>query len=441
MDDDDETEEEEIRTNINKRWKSDLEIFDRKATLQGNVYSLEALLGGADELYSFDNINKIWVAQGEELKDVDDPSNWGNDRTSTIKSVLPYSLEWNERISQTSTAAAPLSTDALYVKACTRLRRYKALVDSTATVDAQDKARDEMAEAWRQWRHQSFEFTSMGDLQHYGEALDMEGRQAIADALEVELSLLQAWVEEPFLSETKERKRKERKAASTLKAPATDSTPQPIDFSLYVNFGNDEEDIKGPNRTNAYPLSNLLFILPPPPPPTVATLAAIPIVAQAIPTLVPQGTLSSTGFSKTPGMLADNRVLPKWAKGVLYCNSYLSLRQWMEDRVRELVQKSDVLGDKKEWLLNELYGPPRSDLTRSEKRISASTRVFNGLPDEQKPVLLHGKTQVEGFTKNEYHRDFVVVCRLSFDIDGGTIHYTTRPCGHVVTSNDILIRH
>ncbi|KAG8771890.1 hypothetical protein FRC16_005789, partial [Serendipita sp. 398] len=408
MDDDDETEEEEIRTNINKRWKSDLEIFDRKATLQENVYDLESLLGGADEFYSFDNINEIWVTQEEELNDVDDPSNWGNDRTSTIESILPYSLKWNECKSQTSTAAAPLSADELYIKACTKLREYKALVDSRANVDAQCKARDEMAEAWRRWRHQSSDFVTIGDLKRYGEVLDMEGRQAIADALEVESSLLQAWVEEPFLRETRERKRKEGKAASTLKARATDSTPQPIDFSLYVNFGNDEEDIKSLNRTNAYPLSNLPFILPPPPPPTVTTLAAIPIVAQAIPTLVPQGTLSSTGFSKTPGTLADNRVLPKWAKGVLYCNSYLSLRQWMEDRVRELVQKSDVLEDKKEWLLNELYGPPRSDLTRSEKRISASTRVFNGLPDEQKPVLLHGKTQVEGFTKNEYHRDFVV---------------------------------
>ncbi|KAG8842556.1 hypothetical protein FRB91_004107 [Serendipita sp. 411] len=285
MDDDDETEEEEIRTNINKRWKSDLEIFDRKATLQENVYDLESLLGGADEFYSFDNINEIWVTQEEELNDVDDPSNWGNDRTSTIESILPYSLKWNECKSQTSTAAAPLSADELYIKACTKLREYKALVDSRANVDAQCKARDEMAEAWRRWRHQSSDFVTIGDLKRYGEVLDMEGRQAIADALEVESSLLQAWVEEPFLRETRERKRKEGKAASTLKARATDSTPQPIDFSLYVNFGNDEEDIKSLNRTNAYPLSNLPFILPPPPPPTVTTLAAIPIVAQAIPTL------------------------------------------------------------------------------------------------------------------------------------------------------------
>ncbi|KAG8771793.1 hypothetical protein FRC16_005842, partial [Serendipita sp. 398] len=428
MDDDDETEEEEIRTSINKRWKSDLEIFDRKATLQENVYDLEALLGGADELYSFDNLNKIWVTNGEKSKDVDDPLTWGNDTTSTIKSVLPYSLEWNERKSQTGTAATPLNADELYVKACTKLWEYKALVDPRANVDAQHKARNEMAEAWRRWHHQSSDFITMGDLQRYGEVLDMEGRQAIANALEVESSLLQAWVEEPLPREAKDTRQKESQSPLAPKEPATDSTPGPVDFSSYINFDDDEGDVKSSTEENKYP-SYPLFIFPPLLSPPATTLG----VAQSIQTVIAQGSSSITSFSKTPESLANDRILPKWAKEVLYSDNYLSLKQWMENRERELVRQSDVLEEKKEWVLNELYGPPRSDLTRTEKRIRPSTRAFNGLPEEQKPILLHGQAQVEGFTENGRHRDFVVVCRLSFDIDDGTIHYTTRPCGHVVT--------
>ncbi|KAG8772810.1 hypothetical protein FRC15_002461 [Serendipita sp. 397] len=297
-----------------------------------------------------------------------------------------------------------------------------------------------MAETWRHWHRQSAGFVSMGDLRQYGEALDAEGRGAIADALEVQSRLLQTWVDEPLTNEEKERRREERGAISSPKRLTAKATSQSVDIFKYINFGDDEENINDTNEDE-----NNLQIYPPitlpPLPPTIPTPAAIPTASQQVPTIVSQGSSLVTNFSKTPVTLIKAKTLQPWARDVLYCNDHLSLTRWMENRARALEQKREVLEDRKEWLLNELNGPPRSDLTAKEKKIRPSTRAFNGLPKDQKPVLLHGQQAVKDFTSEEHVRDHVVVCRLSFCIDDGALVYETRPCGHVVTSHDILIRH
>ncbi|KAG8853333.1 hypothetical protein FRB91_005097 [Serendipita sp. 411] len=442
-DDEEETDEATIGPYVNKRMKCNIPIFDRTATLQGDIYGLDLLFEEEGEFHSFDNINNTWTIHGES-KEVDDPSTRGNDKQVTIQSALPISLEWEERESQTSTAAALLSADELYVHACTTLRAYKHRVELGADADVQRKARDEMANAWKQWRQRSLDFIDMGALRQYGEVLDSKGRLAIADALGVQSSSLVAWVEESLTTEEKEERRRERKQISAPKELAPGFTPDFVDFSQYINFGDDEEDA---NKSTDNDLSTLAYA-PPMLPPLIPLIPSTPAILphhvplQHVVAPVPQASSSTVAFSKTPEDLVKTGPLPKWAKGVLYCNSHQSLKQWMDARATSLVQKADVLGDKEKWLLDELNGPPRSNLTRGEMKIRPSTRAFNGLPDDQKPVLLHGKAAVKEFTESKHEREFVVVCRTSFHIEeNGVFDYRTRPCGHVVTSHDILIRH
>ncbi|KAG9024483.1 hypothetical protein FS842_005468 [Serendipita sp. 407] len=182
-DDEEETDEATIGTYVNKRLKCNIPILDRTATLQGDIYGLDLLFEEEGEFYFFDDLNNSWITHGVESKEVDDPSIRGNDNRSTTQSALPISLERDECESQTSTAAAPLSTDEIYDDACAKLRAYKARVDLGADADIQGEARDEMASAWRRWHQRSLEFIGMDALRQYGEALDKEGRLAIAYAL------------------------------------------------------------------------------------------------------------------------------------------------------------------------------------------------------------------------------------------------------------------
>ncbi|KAG8853334.1 hypothetical protein FRB91_005098 [Serendipita sp. 411] len=439
-----ETDEPTIGANVNKRLKCNIPIFDRTASMQGDVYGLVPLFEGVEEFYSFENINNIWVAHKEDLKDVDNPSTRGNDGELQITSALPIHLGWDERNSQASTVAAPLNADELYDDACAKLRAYKARVDLGADADIQGEARDEMASAWRRWHQISSEFIGIDALRQYGEVLDKEGRLAIADVLGVESQSLQAWIDESLTAEEREKQTWERKGASALKDTAPGSTPDFADFSRYIDFGDDEEDTINSTNNDLYTLSYAPFILLPLIPETVSPPAVLPPLVPQPPVLapIPLASSSAVAFSKTPKNLVETGLLPKWAKEVLYCNNHQSLKQWMDTRAMALAQKADVLGDKEKWLLDELNGPPRSNLTRGEMRIRSSTRAFNALPEDQKPVLLHGKVAVKDFTNSRYEREFVVVCRTSFYIEeNGVFDYRTRPCGHIVTSHDILIRH
>ncbi|KAG9028050.1 hypothetical protein FS842_004812, partial [Serendipita sp. 407] len=437
--DDEETEEGRIGVNVNKRPRCDESLNEWKATLQAGVYDLQSLFEKNEELYWFDDINSIWMTH-RESNDVDDPQNRDNDNQSTLESALLLASEWEERSLSTGTVVVPVMTSELYSVAREKLRIYVTLINSGDDTEAQKKACDDMAEAWRRWHQQSAKFIDIDDLRQYGEALDAEGRGAIADALDVQSTLLQAWINEPLTMEDKERRREEKEAILSPKELISTATLQSADFFKYIDFGDDEEDVNSTNEDEKCPRVYPTIILPPSVPIAVPTAATIPSATQ-IPTIVSQGSSSGTNFSKTPAVLIKAKILEPWARDVLYCNDHLSLTRWMENRARALEQKRDVLEDKKEWLLNELNGPPRSDLTAREKRIKPSTRVFNSLPEDQKPVLLHGQAEVEEFTTKQYGRDYVVVCRLSFCVDDGAINYKTRPCGQVVTSHDILIRH
>ncbi|KAG9042100.1 hypothetical protein FS842_002293 [Serendipita sp. 407] len=106
--DDEEAEEQAFETNVAKRSKRNLPIFDRKVTLQDDVYDLEPLFESIDALYFFDDVNNTWLAHKDESNDVDDLQTWGNDDKSTYKSALPLASEWEERKLPISTAVAPL---------------------------------------------------------------------------------------------------------------------------------------------------------------------------------------------------------------------------------------------------------------------------------------------------------------------------------------------
>ncbi|KAG8850293.1 hypothetical protein FRB91_009156 [Serendipita sp. 411] len=439
--DEEETEEGGIGVNVNKRPRCNESLNDWKATLQAGVYDLQSLFEKNEELYWFDDINNIWMNHTDESNDVDGQQNRDNDDQSTIESASSLVSDWEERELPIGTVAVPFMTSELYSIACEKLRIYVTFVNSEDDTEAQEKACDDMAEAWRHWHRQSAKLISMGDLRQYGEALDAQGRQAIADALDVQSALLQTWIDESLAAEEKERRIKEREATSFPKKLTPEATLQSVDFSAYIDFGDDQEDAINTNEDEQYLQVYPTTILPPLLPPTIPTTAAIATTTQQIPNIVSQGSSSGANFSKTPVVLIKAKILEPWARDMLYCNDHLSLTQWTENRARALEQKREVLEDKKEWLLNELNGPPRGDLTAREKRIKPSTRAFNSLPEDQKPVLLHGQAEVEEFTAKEYDRDYVVVCRLSFCINDGAIKYETRPCGQVVTSHDILIRH
>ncbi|KAG8852226.1 hypothetical protein FRC20_001564 [Serendipita sp. 405] len=408
---------------------------------------------GAETFHWFDELNNIWMSHTEEPNDVvDDQSTRNSGQNTTNNSVHSNFTEWSECKMQRNVAAAPHSAAVLYKSACRRLQEYKAQIDLGSEEAIIAKARESMEEAWREWHRASASFITLEDLRQYGDALDAEGRQAMANALEVQSDLLNLemeknilkWIEEPLTQEEKERRRLDREAALAPKEP-TSHVLESVNFADFVTFGDDEreEDVATSLEEDIYPLVYDSLLIPSPLLPTAPLpSASLSPAAQsaAVPGMRP-ASLAAT-FVKTPTQRLGAGKLPPWAREVLYCNSHLLLEQWMEARARELTQSPNSLGEKAKWIIDELSGSPRGDLTPTELQITPATRAFNGLPDDQKPVLLDGQGEVKSYNKKESPGKFVVICRMSFRLDkDGQIEYGTSPCGHVVSSHDILIRH
>ncbi|KAG8830973.1 hypothetical protein FRC17_003967 [Serendipita sp. 399] len=155
------------------------------------------------EPYSFDEVNQLWETDVSKPEDIVDDLlgrgfMQGNDNLSAFVSVPPASIDWDweERETPDEVVAAPLSADDRYIRACEKLRAYKAQVDAGHGFKAQKAAREEMVDAWRDWSNASTEFVGMGELRMYGDALDAEGREAIAIALGVQSEHLRQWIEE-----------------------------------------------------------------------------------------------------------------------------------------------------------------------------------------------------------------------------------------------------
>ncbi|KAG8845721.1 hypothetical protein FRC20_003122 [Serendipita sp. 405] len=380
---------------------------------------------GAETFYWFDDLNNIWMSHTEEPNDVvDDQSTRNSGYNTTNYSVHSNLTEWSECKMQRNVAAAPRGADVLYKSACSRMREYKAQVDLRSENAIVVKARKSMEQSWREWHRASASFITIEDLRQYGDALDAEGRQAMANALEVQSDLLNPemeknilrWIEEPLPEEEKERRKLDRETA-LAPTESTSHVPTPLNFADFVTFGDDEqeENVVPVSEEDIYPLAYDSFIIPFPLLPTVplpSTSLSPP--AQSDPV---QTASSVVTFSKTPTQRLGAGKLPPWAREVLYCNSHLLLEQWMEARARELTQSSDALGEKAKWVIDELSGSPREDLTPTELQITPATRAFNGLPDDQKPVLLDGQGEVKSYTKKKNTGKFVVICRMSFRLD------------------------
>ncbi|KAG8819532.1 hypothetical protein FRC17_010413 [Serendipita sp. 399] len=330
----------------------------------------------------------------------DDPAynHWEteNDSQSEYNSVLPWPLDWEERSLPIGTVAAPPSADDLYTEACRTLRVYNALVDTGNTdVDMQRGAREEMAMAWRRWHGVSRGYIGMRELRQYGKALDAQGRRAMASALEVESSSqLEEWI------------------GSTSQSVPTLGRP--------------------PVQNSSATVSNATSLGPAPAPNQVAA-SAITF------STTPEGRWASK--KEKP---EENGKLPSWAEDVLYCASHGSLSQWIHARQADLGQLPSPMGmsgDEEKAVLDELYGPPRANLTPREKLHSREKRACAALPPNQRPVLLDGKAEVEGYTNGREKTEFVLVCRANFTLDGQTFHYRSTLCGDTFRSHDNALRH
>ncbi|KAG8807635.1 hypothetical protein FRC17_004374 [Serendipita sp. 399] len=155
---------------------------------------------GVKDPYSFDDVYQYWEIDIAKSKDIVDDLLGrglfqGNDNETTFNSVPPTSPDWDEREMPNEVAAAPLSADDMYTRACKKLRAYKASVDAGSGLSARRIARDEMAEAWQTWNQKSTEYVGIGELRSYGEVLDAEGRESLANALGVQSDYLQEWIE------------------------------------------------------------------------------------------------------------------------------------------------------------------------------------------------------------------------------------------------------
>ncbi|KAG8833429.1 hypothetical protein FRC17_010691 [Serendipita sp. 399] len=449
--------------------------------------------------YSLDDWFKYWETDINTLEGIVDLPGQvlcqGNDEISASDSVHLLSFDQDERETPIGTVAARLSADDLYTHACGRLREYKAHVDAGSDSEKTKSARDEMFEAWKNWHDKSTEYVGMGEIRSYGEMLDAEGREALANALRVESNQLQSWIKEAF-------PKRERAPLSVpdpdLGAfPAAVSSPIPARIRHAIGAPLPPHTQTQRRRTApapAQPISgrrtapaaarapvslpaHATIVAPAPTPAPVPTTTSAPLVnstpvlaAVTAPTPIPGLThapaqvpvpisalvsapvvaasqlplFATSPLGRVAGKNENPRTmgkLPSWAKEVLYTNSESDLTQWVRGREAMLRQPNAVgmTTAEEQWVLSELYGPAREDLTPQQKRVSAEKRAYEALPDHQKPILLDGVDEVKNFTRKE--RDFVLVCRASFTLEDRTFSYQTSVCGQSFSSNDIVLRH
>ncbi|KAG8821633.1 hypothetical protein FRC17_009770 [Serendipita sp. 399] len=397
LEDDSEEDGIAIEANANKRIKLDISGNVSPVVSDSLRFNFDTW---GEDLYPFnDPTYNPWETDAKETKAIDFLSSRGlrsNDNLSSIQSILPLSGDWEECNFLVDAVVASPSADDLFTEACRTMRAYNALVDTGNTdVDMQRGAREEMATAWRRWHGVSRGYIGMRELRQYGKALDAQGRRAMASALEVESSSqLEEWI------------------GSTSQSVPTLGQPPVQNSSAAVS-----------NATN------------PSPAPAPYQVAASAITFST----TPEGRWASK--KEKP---EENGKLPSWAEDVLYCASHGSLSQWIHARQADLGQLPSPMGmsgDEEKAVLDELYGPPRANLTPREKLHSREKRACAALPPNQRPVLLDGKAEVEGYTNGREKTDFMLVCRANFTLDGQTFHYRSAVCGDTFRSHDNALRH
>ncbi|KAG8834132.1 hypothetical protein FRC17_009471 [Serendipita sp. 399] len=448
--------------------------------------------------YSLDDWFKYWETDINKPEGIVDLPGQvlcqGNDNTPASNSVHLLSFDQDGRETPIGTVAARLSADDLYTHACGRLREYKAHVDGGSDSEKTKSARDEMFEAWKNWNEKSTEYVGMGEIRNYGEVLDAKGRETLANALRVESNQLQSWIEEALPMRERAPLPIPNPNLGVDPAAVSPSIPTHVPRAFRAPPPPTQTQRQRTTRAPAQPTSrrraapaaasapaslpaHATIVAPTPTPAPVPTTTSVPLVnatpvpaAVAIPApvpglthapaqvLVPVSALVSAPvvaasqlplFTTSPhgrvaGKNEDAKTagkLPSWAKEVLYTNSASDLTQWISGREAALRQPNAVgmTIAEEQWVLSELYGPAREDLTPQQKRVSAEKRAYEALPDSQKPILLDGVDEVKNFTRKE--RDFALVCRASFTLADRVFSYQTSVCGQSFSSNDIVLRH
>ncbi|KAG8807578.1 hypothetical protein FRC17_004400 [Serendipita sp. 399] len=498
-------DEAAVEIKANKKMRLSLSRAASPFDLSGGLqFNFDTAFGNP---YSFDDVYQYWETDVPKSKDlVDDLLGrecfQGNDNQSTFISIPPTSFDWDECKTLNEVVTAPLSADDLYMCACEKLRAYKAQINAGSDFKARKIARDEMAEAWRSWNLKATVFIGMGELRSYGEVLDAEGRESLANALDVQSDSLQGWIDGAPLS----RKEPQTPAHPPIPTPVRHVTPasrshtdapvappNPIPFSVPASaplhpipasvpnpnptMVQTQVPVRAPVHTQRrrhvpVPAQTDVTTQGPAPTPvpapailtshaststpaTVPTQTSAPVVGQPASVSPPTPTLVSipapvpvvpvfakTTQDKVAGKKENANAtgkLPSWAKDVLYTDSSADLVLWTNARKAALKQNPIGMSQAEEQrILGDLYGSARADLTPQERRFSAEKRACDALPDHQKPILLDNRSNTQNAASD---REYMLICRASFALEDRTFNYRTSICGEAFSTHDIVLRH
>ncbi|KAG8831041.1 hypothetical protein FRC18_007188 [Serendipita sp. 400] len=266
----------------------------------------------------------------------------------------------------------------LYDTAWAVLREYKDLAMREST--GASEARDRLYHAWTKWTEARDEPPSLLWLYHTGQGLDIAGRHAIAKAMNIATT-------DDIVHAVRKWIEGAPDAISQVHTPAN-GPPKKA-----------EECLEGVNR----------------------------------------GRHMVLGL--TPRERVGNDGLPGWAQSCFYSNS--------SDRLKEsLAQQPKPLRKKKEaQILKKLFDQDGNELASNDKKgrktlISEGTNAYHLLPDDQKMVLLDGRSEVEALSSSKREKEFIVVCRLGFSIEEGKrFVYKQSACGCLLATKDDAIRH
>ncbi|KAG8817172.1 hypothetical protein FRC19_011521 [Serendipita sp. 401] len=273
---------------------------------------------------------------------------------------------------------SPSLSVRLYDTAWAVLREYKGLAMREST--GASEARVRMYHAWTKWTEARDEPPSLLWLYHTGQGLDVAGRHAVAKAMNIGTTNDIAHAVRKWIEGAPD-------AVSQVHTPAN-GPPKKA-----------EERLEGVNR----------------------------------------GRHMVLGL--TPRERVGNDRLPGWAQSCFYSNS--------SDRLKEsLAQQPKPLRKKKEaQILKKLFDQDGNELASNDKKgrktlISEGTNAYHLLPDDQKMVLLDGRSEVEALSSSKRGKEFIVVCRLGFSIEEGKrFVYKQSACGCLLATKDDTIRH
>ncbi|KAG8833428.1 hypothetical protein FRC17_010690 [Serendipita sp. 399] len=406
---------------------------------------------------SFDDWLKYWESdfnKSEEI--VDDLSSQvlcqDNDSTTAFNSVHPFLFDRDERKTPIDTVAGRISADGLYTHDCGKPQKDEVHFDTESDYRAREMTRDEILEApLTAHRVQSNKFQELIE-----EVLPMQEHTPLP-VPDQDLGVNPAEVHVPRAFRTPPPAQTRRKRAPATARLTSRRRAAPAAAAAPASLPAHATSVAPAPTSAPIPATTSAPLIHPTPVPSAgaalshgstpvhapAQVAVASISASVV--AVPQ--LPIFGISP-PGRVAGKNEnaratgkLPSWAKEVLYTNAASDLTQWIGGR-EAVLQQPNAVGmttAEEQWVLSELYGPAREDLTPQQKRVSAEKRACEALPDSQKPILLDGPNEVQSFTNKD--RDFVLVCRASFTLEDRTFSYRTSVCGQSFSSHDIVLRH